>query len=86
MLLADKLRTLGRYYGDSFTIELPTGSGNRCTLVDAADLIDNSLTALFRPVAVSSFTCVPLGDPRTSTSARPDDASTAGGVAGRKAA
>ena len=50
VLLADKLRTLGRYYGDSFTIELPTGSGNRCTLVDAADLIDNSLTKLFRPV------------------------------------
>jgi hypothetical protein len=50
VLLADKLRTLGRHYGDSFTIELPTGSGNRRTLVEAADLIDNSLTALFRPV------------------------------------
>jgi hypothetical protein len=50
VLLADKLRTLGRHYGDSFTIELPTGSGNRCTLIDAADLIDNSLTRLFRPV------------------------------------
>ncbi|MGY1711997.1 MGH1-like glycoside hydrolase domain-containing protein [Geodermatophilus sp. SYSU D00758] len=50
VLLADKLRTLGRYYGDAFTIEIPTGSGNRCTLVEAADLVDNSLTALFRPV------------------------------------
>jgi hypothetical protein len=50
VLLADKLRPLGRHYGDSFTIEFPTGSGNRCTLVGAADLIDNSLTALFRPV------------------------------------
>ena len=50
VLLADKLRTLGRHYGDSFTIELPTGSGNHCTLVEAADLIDNSLTKLFRPV------------------------------------
>ena len=50
VLLADKLRTLGRFYDDSFTIELPTGSGNHCTLVDAADLIDNSLTRLFRPV------------------------------------
>ncbi|CAB4903763.1 unannotated protein [freshwater metagenome] len=50
VLLADKLRTLGRFYGDTFTIELPTGSGNHCTLVDAADLIDNGLTALFRPV------------------------------------
>ncbi|GAA4736888.1 glucosidase [Modestobacter marinus] len=50
VLLADKLRTLGRHYGDSFTIEIPTGSGNRRTLVEAADLIDNSLTGLFRPV------------------------------------
>jgi hypothetical protein len=50
VLLADKLRTLGRHYGDSFTIEIPTGSGTRCTLVEAADLIDNSLTRLFRPV------------------------------------
>jgi hypothetical protein len=50
VLLADKLRTLGRHYGDSFTIELPTGSGNHRTLVEAADLIDNSLTKLFRPV------------------------------------
>ncbi|WP_269163721.1 MGH1-like glycoside hydrolase domain-containing protein [Modestobacter sp. VKM Ac-2978] len=50
VLLADKLRTLGRHYGDSFTIEIPTGSGTQCTLVEAADLIDNSLTRLFRPV------------------------------------
>src|SRR4051794_6500606 len=50
VLLADKLRTLGRFYGDDFTVEIPTGSGRRCTLVEAADLIDNSLTALFRPV------------------------------------
>jgi hypothetical protein len=51
VLLADKLRTLGRFYGDSFTIEIPSGSGRRrCTLVEAADIIDNGLTALFRPV------------------------------------
>jgi len=50
VLLADKLRTLGRHYGDDFTIEIPTGSGKHCTLVEAADLIDNSLSALFRPV------------------------------------
>ena len=35
---------------DSFTIEIPTGSGNLKTLVEAADLIDGGLTALFRPV------------------------------------
>jgi len=50
VLLADKLRTLGRHYGDSFTIELPTGSGRQVTLVEAADIIDDGLTALFRPV------------------------------------
>ncbi|MGL4304901.1 MAG: MGH1-like glycoside hydrolase domain-containing protein, partial [Mycobacteriaceae bacterium] len=51
VLLADKLRTYGRYFGDSFTIEIPTGSGKQHTLVEAADVIDNGLTALFRPVA-----------------------------------
>ena len=50
VLLADKLRTYGRHFGDSFTIEIPTGSGNVKTLVDAADIIDGGLTALFRPV------------------------------------
>jgi mannosylglycerate hydrolase MGH1-like protein len=50
VLLADKLRTYGRHFGDSFTIEIPTGSGRRCTLIEAADLIDSGLTALFRPV------------------------------------
>ena len=50
VLLADKLRTYGRHFGDSFLIEIPTGSGNRCTLQQAADVIDNGLTALFRPV------------------------------------
>ncbi len=50
VLLADKLRTYGRHFGDTFTIEIPTGSGNHKTLVEAADLIDHGLTALFRPV------------------------------------
>ena len=51
VLLADKLRTYGRHFGDSFTIEIPTGSGQQKTLVEAADIIDAGLTALFRPVA-----------------------------------
>lgn len=50
VLLADKLRAYGRHYGTSFTIEIPTGSGNHCTLTEAADLIDNGLASLFRPV------------------------------------
>ncbi len=50
VLLADKLRTYGRYFGDTFTIEVPAGSGQQRTLVDLADIIDGGLTALFRPV------------------------------------
>jgi hypothetical protein len=50
VLLADKLRTYGRHFGDSFTIEIPTGSGHFKTLVEAADLIDSGLTSLLRPV------------------------------------
>ena len=50
VLLADKLRTYGRHFGDSFTIEVPKGSGEFKTLVQLADLIDSGLTALFRPV------------------------------------
>jgi len=50
VLLADKLRTLGRFFGDDLTVEVPKGSGKRITLVEAADLIDDSLVSLFRPV------------------------------------
>ena len=50
VLLADKLRTLGRFYGDDLTVEVPKGSGNQINLVQAADLIDDSLVSLFRPV------------------------------------
>ncbi len=50
VLLADKLRTLGRFFGDDLTVEVPKGSGKRITLVQAADLIDDSLVSLFRPV------------------------------------
>jgi len=50
VLLADKLRTYGRHFGDSFLIEIPTGSGNLKNLEQAADTIDHGLTALFQPV------------------------------------
>ena len=51
VLLADRLRVYGNYFGDSFTIEVPTGSGNRMTLRDAADLLERRLENLFRPGA-----------------------------------
>lgn len=50
VLLADKLRTYGRHFRDTFTVEIPTGSGQLRTLTEAADLIDGGLTALFRTV------------------------------------
>ncbi len=49
VLLADKLRTYGRHFGEAFLIEVPAGSGVQKTLTEAADLIDGGLTALFRP-------------------------------------
>ena len=48
VLLADKLRAYGRYFGDTFTIEIPTGSGVQHTLVEAAEIIENGLADLFR--------------------------------------
>ncbi|WP_459643353.1 MGH1-like glycoside hydrolase domain-containing protein [Kineococcus sp. NUM-3379] len=50
VLLADKLRTYGRHFGDSFTVEVPAGSGMHLTLTECADLIDDGLVSLFRPV------------------------------------
>ncbi len=50
VLLADKLRTYGRFFGDEVQVEIPRGSGHWGTLEDAADVIDHGLTDLFRPV------------------------------------
>ncbi|MEO6882308.1 MAG: glucosidase [Mycobacteriaceae bacterium] len=50
VLLADALRTYGRHFGDTFTVEVPTGSGTVCTLEQAADLVELGLTSLFRRV------------------------------------
>ena len=35
------------YYGDGFTIECPTGSGNKMTLYDVAEDLSNRLAAIF---------------------------------------
>ena len=49
VLLADALRTYDEYLGASpSTFEVPTGSGNRLTLAEAADLLDARLIDLFR--------------------------------------
>ncbi len=46
-LFIQALRTYHRYYGDAFTVEVPTGSGNRMTLAEAADDLARRLISLF---------------------------------------
>jgi len=46
-LLVDCLRRYQRYLGDDFTVELPTGSGNRLTLDAVADALTDRLVSIF---------------------------------------
>jgi len=46
-LLIRSLRRFHRYLGDEFTIEVPTGSGNRLTLAEAATELSDRLVRLF---------------------------------------
>jgi hypothetical protein len=46
-LLLGALRTFGRYFGDTLRIEVPTGSGRRFTLDQAADELSRRLVGLF---------------------------------------
>ena len=48
-LLVEALRKYHHYYGDAFTIEVPTGSGNRMTLAQAADELSRRLQRIFLP-------------------------------------
>jgi hypothetical protein len=50
-LLLRGLLHLYAYYGDSFTIECPTGSGRECTLFEVATEIGRRLTSMFLPDA-----------------------------------
>ena len=47
-LIIESLQKYHRFYGDSLTVELPTGSGNRVTLDKAAELISERLISLFQ--------------------------------------
>lgn len=49
VLLIESLQRLHHYYGDSFTVEFPTGSGSRITLQEAARRLSHRLAALFLP-------------------------------------
>jgi hypothetical protein len=47
-LIVESLERYHHYYGDSFTVELPTGSGNHVTLLEAAHEIARRLSSLFQ--------------------------------------
>ena len=48
-LLIEALERYHHFYGDTFTVEFPTGSGNRMTLQQAATELSCRLTRLFLP-------------------------------------
>jgi hypothetical protein len=47
-LIVESLRSYYTYYGESFTIECPTGSGNQMNLMQVADEIERRLVQLFK--------------------------------------
>ena len=50
-LIIEALQRLHHYYGDSFSVVMPIGSGNRVSLEAAARLISQRLVSLFFPDA-----------------------------------
>ncbi|MGL5827387.1 MAG: pentapeptide repeat-containing protein, partial [Nocardioides sp.] len=48
VLLVEQLRAYGHYFGDSFTVEIPTGSNNHRNLTQAAEFVEDGLIGLFR--------------------------------------
>ena len=56
-IIVEALERYPHYYGDSFTVELPTGSGNRVTLLQAAHEIARRLCSLFEPDAAGNRPC-----------------------------
>lgn len=56
-IIVEALERYHHYYGDSFTVELPTGSGNHVTLLEAAHEIARRLCSLFQPDAAGNRPC-----------------------------
>jgi hypothetical protein len=50
-LIIEALQRLNHYYGDSFSVEFPTGSGKRISLWAAAQLLSQRLSSIFLPDA-----------------------------------
>jgi hypothetical protein len=62
-LIVEALERYGHHYGDSLTVECPTGSGNRMTLDAVARELSTRLARLFVPDATGARPCHG-GDPR----------------------
>ncbi len=56
-LLVEALQTYGTFYGDSLTVEYPSGSGQQLTLQDVAREISERLSRLFVPDASGKRPC-----------------------------
>ncbi len=56
-LLVEALERYHHFYGDGFTVECPTGSGNRMTLSQVARELARRLTNLFLPDATGKRPC-----------------------------
>jgi hypothetical protein len=61
-LIVEALQRYHRFYGDTLTVELPTGSGRRVDLGTAAAEIDRRLVSLFLPGADGRRPCVRQDD------------------------
>jgi len=48
-LLIEALQRMDHYYGDSMTVEVPTGSGKRVSLRQAAQILSVRLAQIFLP-------------------------------------
>ncbi|HEY0862667.1 MAG TPA: hypothetical protein VGD97_01060 [Lacunisphaera sp.] len=56
-LLIEALERYHHFYGDSFTVEFPTGSGNRVTLQVAAQELAKRMVKIFLPAASGARIC-----------------------------
>jgi hypothetical protein len=56
-LIVEALERYHHFYGDSFQVELPTGSGRKLTLLHAAHEISRRLSLLFEPDAQGHRPC-----------------------------
>ncbi|MFK7892689.1 MAG: glucosidase [Granulosicoccus sp.] len=48
-LIVESMRSYDAFYGDTFSVECPTGSGNMMTLAQVADFLSRRLISLFEP-------------------------------------